>query len=137
MNRYADASGWRTVRSLTIWVVFAGLLYGCQNNTVRDEDVALLAELDCQARELKERRFRIANELRQRSDSLMKADIPLTETQQAEEDSLKQMLTVQTGALATRITFVLDSLFEAHYQTMEQREAFDQALAKKVAEVCP
>lgn len=97
----------------------------------------MLADLDCRARQLNEQRFRIADELRLRSDSLMKANIPLTEAQQAEEDSLHKTLTVQTGVLATRITFVLDSLFEAHYKTMEQREAFDQALAKKVAEVCP
>lgn len=67
----------------------------------------------------------------------MKANIPLTESQRAEEDSLKQTLTVQTGELATRLTFVMDSLFEAHYKTIEQREAFDQALAKKVEEICP
>lgn len=136
MDWYADASGWWRVRLLAL-LVASGLLCGCQNNAVQDEDVALLADLDCRARQLKEQRFRIADELRLRSDSLMKANIPLTEAQQAEEDSLHKTLTVQTGALATRLTFVLDSLFEAHYQTIEQREAFDQALAKKVAEVCP
>ena len=96
-----------------------------------------MADLQCQARQLKEQRFRVANEIRLRGDSLMKADVPLSDAQRAEEDSLKQTLTVQTGALATRLTFVMDSIFDAHYQTVEQREAFDQALAKKVAEVCP
>lgn len=113
-----------------------GLLTGCNPNAVRDEDVAMLADLECQARQLKEQRFRVANELRLRGDSLMKANISLTEAQRSEEDSLKQTLTEQTGELATRLTFVMDSLFEAHYETIEQREEFDQALAKKVGEVC-
>ncbi len=111
--------------------------FGCANDSVRDKDVAILANLECQARQLKEQRFRVANEIRLRGDSLMKANIPLTEAQKMEEDSLKQTLTVQTGELATRLTFVMDSLFEAHYKTIEQREAFDQALAKKVEEICP
>ena len=112
-------------------------LLGCANDTVRDEDVALLAGLECRARQLKEQRFQVANELRLRGDSLMKANIPLTEAQKAEEDSLKQTLTVQTGELAARLTFVMDSLFEIHYETMEQREAFDKALAEKLEEICP
>jgi len=136
MDRYADASGRLTVRLLA-FLVASGLFCGCQNNAVQDEDVALMADLQCQARQLKEQRFRVANEIRLRGDSLMKADVPLSDAQRAEEDSLKQTLTVQTGALATRLTFVMDSIFDAHYQTVEQREAFDQALAKKVAEVCP
>lgn len=122
---------------LLAFLVASGLFCGCQNNAVQDEDVALMADLQCQARQLKEQRFRVSNEIRLRGDSLMKANIPLTESQRAEEDSLKQTLTVQTGELATRLTFVMDSLFEAHYKTIEQREAFDQALAKKVEQICP
>ncbi len=119
------------------FLIASGLIFGCQTNAVRDEDVALLADLECQARQLKEQRFQVANELRLRGDSLMKANILLTDAQRKEEDSLKQTLTVQTGKLATRLTFVMDSLFEAHYKTIEQREAFDLALAKKVGEICP
>ncbi len=122
---------------LSVFLLTIGLFCRCQNNAVQDQDVALLADLECQARQLKEQRFQVANELRLRGDSLMRANIPLTEAQREEEDSLKQTLTVQTGTLATRLTFVMDSLFEAHYKTMEQREAFDKALAKKVAEICP
>ncbi len=125
------------VKKITILIALAVSILGCTENPVRNEDVALLADLECKARQLKEQRFQVANDLRLRGDSLMKANIPLTESQRAEEDSLKQTLTVQTGELATRLTFVMDSLFEAHYKTMEQREAFDKALAKKVAEICP
>lgn len=125
------------VKKKLLLVSLTVLFFGCANDVVRDEDVALLANLECQARQLKEQRFQVANELRLRGDSLMKANIPLTEAQRMEEDSLKQTLTVQTGTLATRLTFVMDSLFEAHYQTIEQRESFDKALAKKVGEICP
>ncbi|GHB88065.1 hypothetical protein [Persicitalea jodogahamensis] len=111
-------------------------LVSCDENSVRDEDIDLMAELECQARQLKEQRFQVANELRLRGDSLMKANIPLTEAQKAEEDSLKQTLTEQTGLLATRLTFVMDSLFDAHYKSIEQREAFDVAVAKKLDEIC-
>ncbi len=111
-------------------------LVSCDENSVRDEDIDLMAELECQARQLKEQRFQVANELRLRGDSLMKANIPLTEAQKAEEDSLKQTLTEQTGQLATRLTFVMDSLFDARYKSIEQREAFDVAVAKKLDEIC-
>ena len=116
---------------MTLLVVF-----GCSTNSVRDEDVALLADLECRARQLKEQRFRAANEMRLRGDSLMRANISLTEAQKSEEDSLKKTLTAQTGELATRLTFVMDSLFEAHYETIEQREAFDRAVASKMEEIC-
>lgn len=112
-------------------------LCGCSNDEVRNEDIALMADLECRARQLKEERFRVANELRLRGDSLMKAHIIPTEAQKMEEDSLKESLTLRTGELATRLTFVMDSLFDAHYKTAEQREAFDRAMAKKVEEVCP
>ena len=54
-----------------------------------------------------------------------------------DRDSINESLTVQTGELAMRLTFVMDSLFEQRYKTVEQREVFDKALAKKVGEVCP
>ena len=130
-------AAWRLTVRLHMFLITTGLFFGCQSNSVKDEDVALMTDLECQARQLKEQRFRVANEIRLRGDSLMKANIPLTEAQKAEEDSLKQTLTVQTSALAKRLTFVMDSLFDAHYQTLAQRDAFDQALAKKVEEVCP
>ena len=123
------------------WVVVfvvGSILIRCadKEDAVRDQDVALMADLECQARQLKEERFRAANELRLRGDSLMKANIQLTASQKREEDSLKQSLTQRTGELATRLTFVMDSLFEQQYKTVEQREAFDKALAQRVEESC-
>ena len=122
---------------LLVSIALVSVSVSCTKNPVQDEDIKLMAGLECQARQLKEERFRVANELRLRGDSLMKANSALTERQRVEEDSIKEALTVQTGELATRLTFVIDSLFEKHYKTVEQREAFDKALAKKVVEVCP
>ncbi len=121
------------------WVIFGVVITStsCTERGVLEEDIKLMAQLECQARQLKEERFQVANLLRLRADSLMKANSVLTAKQKAEEDSLKETLTVRTGELATRLTYVMDSLFEARYQTVAQREAFDEALARKVEEVCP
>jgi hypothetical protein len=124
------------VKYLLLIIALAYVCISCAEDAVGDQDVVLLADLECQARQLKEERFRVANELRLRGDSLMKANSTLTEAQKKQEDSLKQSLTLRTGELATRLTFVMDSLFENRYKTVEQREAFDNALAKRVGEIC-
>lgn len=125
------------IKRFSLIFALASFFASCTQNGVQEHDIALMADLECQARQLKEERFRVANELRLRGDSLMKANSPLTREQKMEEDSLKETLTRQTGELATRLTYVMDSLFDVRYKTVEQREAFDQALAKKVKEVCP
>lgn len=96
-----------------------------------------MADLQCEARRLKEERFSIANTLRFRSDSLMKLNIPLTAAQKQEEDSIKTLYTARTGEVAVRLTRVMDSLFAVHYQTAEQRQEFDAAVEKKMQQVCP
>jgi hypothetical protein len=98
--------------------------------------VELMARLQCEARQLKEERFRIANDLRFRGDSLMKLNISLTETQKQQEDSIKQALTLRTGEVAVRLMRTMDSLFEAHYQSVELRQQFDAAVEKKLGEMC-
>ena len=125
------------VKYLLVSSVLAGASVSCSKPAGQDQDIALMAGLECQARQLKEERFRVANELRLRGDSLLKANSTLTDRQRVEEDSIKEALTVQTGELAARLTFVMDSLFEKHYKTVEQREEFDKALAKKVGDLCP
>lgn len=125
------------MKPLILIFALAGVFASCTESGVQKQDIELMANLECQARQLKEVRFRVANEIRLRGDSLMKANSTLTEGQKLEEDSLRKTLTVQTGELATRLTLVMDSLFENRYKTVEQREIFDKALAKKVGEVCP
>jgi hypothetical protein len=115
---------------LSLW------LGGCQEKSIHEEDVELMARLQCEARQLKEERFRIANDLRFRGDSLMKLNISLTETQKQQEDSIKQALTLRTGEVAVRLMRTMDSLFEAHYQSVELRQQFDAAVEKKLGEMC-
>ncbi len=124
---------------MPLWlVVFVAAIAStsCTERGVQEEDIELMAQLECQARQLKEERFQVANMLRLRADSLMNANSVLTARQKAEEDSLKETLTVRTGELATRLTYVMDSLFDVRYKTVAQREVFDEALARKVEEVC-
>lgn len=131
-------SGKLKMRKLLILIFALGSIFtSCAKHEAREEGIELMAGLECQARQLKEERFRVANEFRLRGDSLMKVNSTLTDRQKAEEDSIRELLTLQTGELATRLTFVMDSLFEKHYKTVEQRELFDKALEKKVGEVCP
>ena len=132
-----EGGKWKMARQAAIALLVTSVLMNCIPDSVQDQDIELMARLECQARQLKEERFRVANELRLRGDSLMKAKSTLTDRQRVEEDSIKESLTVQTGELAMRLTFVMDSLFEQRYKTVEQREVFDKALAKKVGEVCP
>jgi hypothetical protein len=109
---------------------------GCQNSPLYEQDVQLMAELQCEARRLKEERFAMANRLRFRDDSLMKYHISLTGQQRQEADSIRTTLTVRTSEVAVRLTRTMDSLFDIHYQTVEQRQAFDAAIARKVDEWC-
>ncbi len=117
-------------------LLMGGVLLCCQEKTVYENDVRLMTELQCEARRLKEERFSIANALRFRNDSLTKLNIPLTNVQKQEEDSIKTTLTIRTGELAERLTRSMDSLFAVHYKTVEERQQFDAAVEKKLGEVC-
>ncbi|TDB69185.1 hypothetical protein [Arundinibacter roseus] len=112
-------------------------LWNCTANQAPEtEDVNLMAELQCEARKLKDERFRIANEMQLMEDSLIKSNSPLTAAQRQTNDSIRQVLTEQTGALATRITMAMDSLFEARYQAPEQRDKLDEAVENRLKEIC-
>lgn len=124
----------RSFSGLLLIVGYA--LMGCEEKAINDEDVHLMAELQCEARHLKDERFGKANELRFRNDSLMKLNIPLTEAQKQEEDSIRNVLTIRTGEVAVRLTRTMDSLFDIHYKTVERRQEFDTAVEKKLKEIC-
>ncbi len=125
--------------NLFVWGIVGGLsVLGCQKNDKEqlDKDAKLMATLECEARQLKEERFKAANEMRFMEDSLAKYKIPLTAIQSQQMDSVKNVYTLRTGALADKITKTMDSLFATSYQTAEQRQAFDVATEKMLQEVC-
>lgn len=124
---------------LVAWLLVGTFATGCSSDSpreVNEQDITLMADLQCKARHLKDERFRVANELRLMEDSLMKARIPLSDAQRQKSDSIRKALTLQTGALAARVTSAMDSLFELHYLTLAQRQRFDEAVEKKMAEIC-
>ncbi|MEZ4901128.1 MAG: hypothetical protein R2822_04900 [Spirosomataceae bacterium] len=118
------------VSSLTIW--------GCQkaDSAQLEKDAKTMAILQCEARQLKDERFKIANDIRYMEDSLMKNKIPLSISQSHYIDSIKNIYTVRTGLLATKITKTMDSLFATNYKTLEQRQVFDTATEKILHNIC-
>jgi hypothetical protein len=124
---------------LLVVVTLGALLTGCTSKAdqeVYEQDVALMAEKQCAARRLKDERFKMANQLRLMEDSLMKNAIPLSDAQRYKSDSIKAALTLQTGRIASQVSSTMDSLFALHYTTIEQRQAFDEAVEKKIGEIC-
>ncbi len=113
-------------------------LLSCEKNNRGqfEKDVQLMANLECEARQLKEERFNAANDIRFMEDSLAKHHLPLSPAQSQHIDSVKTAYTLQTGQLAEKITKTLDSLLAVSYKTTEQRKAFDAAIETKLLEVC-
>lgn len=125
--------------NLVAFLLVGALATGCSSDSPRginEQDIVLMADLQCQARHLKDERFKMANELRLMEDSLMKHRIPLTDAQRQKSDSIRKALTLQTDVLAARVTRTMDSVFELHYPTIAQRQEFDEAVEKKMTEIC-
>lgn len=125
--------------NLFCWVIIASLsLLSCDKNDRGqfEKDVQLMANLECEARHLKEERFNAANDIRFMEDSLAKHHLSLSPAQSQHIDSVKTAYTLRTGQLAEKITKTLDSLFAVNYKTIEQRQAFDAATELKLQEVC-
>lgn len=123
-------------KNLIVGIVI--LMMSCQENAKQqlEKDAKLMATLECEARQLKEYRFKVANDIRFMEDSLMKTAKALTATQSKEIDSIRNELTLRTGGLADKITKTMDSLFTLQYKTTEQRHEFDVATEKILQEVC-
>jgi hypothetical protein len=124
---------------LFYWVIIGCIgLLSCEKKADApfEKDVQLMANLECEARQLKEERFNAANDIRLMEDSLAKHHLPLLPAQSQHIDSVKTAYTLRTGQLAEKITKTMDSLFAVSYKTIEQRQAFDAATEKKLQEVC-
>jgi hypothetical protein len=112
----------------------------CQTSTTKqtiEADARLVATLTCQAKALKDERFKVAKDIGIMEDSLLKSGKGLNFQQKAYIDSIEQNLTLRTSTLAKTITHKLDSLFALEsYKTIAQRKAFDLALVEAEKKVC-
>lgn len=125
--------------NIFIWAIVGSLtMLGCKKNNQEqlDKDAKLMATLECEARQLKEERFKIANEMRFMEDSLAKCKIALTAAQSQQMDSVKNVYTVRTGALADKITKTMDSLFSMTYHNPEERQQLDEATEIVLQKIC-
>lgn len=125
--------------NIFVWAILCGLTtLGCKKNNQEqlDKDAKLMATLECEARQLKEERFKIANEMRFMEDSLAKYKIALTAAQSQQMDSVKNVYTVRTGALADKITKTMDSLFAMTYHNPEERQQLDEATEIVLQKIC-
>lgn len=125
--------------NIFIWAIVGSLtMLGCKKNNQEqlDKDAKLMATLECEARQLKEERFKIANEMRFMEDSLAKYKIALTAAQSQQMDSVKNVYTVRTGALADKITKTMDSLFSMTYHNPEERQQLDEATEIVLQKIC-
>lgn len=126
-------------RLLGVGVMLGSLLMlGCKKNNQAqlENDAQLMAQLECQARQLKEERFKVANDIRFMEDSLTKNKLRLSPEKIAEIDSVKESYTLRTGELADKITKTMDSLFATTYRSQEEREQLDEATEKVLQKIC-
>lgn len=121
-----------------VMVVSMILMLGCQkkHEAQLENDGKLMALLQCEARQLKEERFKAANDIRLLEDSLMKYHIAMTTAQSQQIDSIKIALTIRTGKLADKITKKMDSLFATTYKTPQQRDELDAVVEKLLHQNC-
>ena len=126
-------------RPIGVGVMLGSLLMlGCQKNNQAqlENDAQLMAQLECQARQLKEERFKAANDIRFMEDSLAKYKLRLSPQKSAEIDSVKESYTIRTGELADKITKTMDSLFATTYRSQEERQQLDEATEKVLQKIC-
>lgn len=126
-------------RQIFVGVILSSLLVlGCKkdNQAQLENDAQLMAKLECQARQLKEERFKVANDIRFMEDSLTKNKLRLSPKKIAEIDSVKESYTIRTGELADKITKTMDSLFSTTYHTPEERQQLDEATEKVLQKIC-
>ncbi|MBN8825302.1 MULTISPECIES: hypothetical protein [unclassified Spirosoma] len=126
-------------RNTALGFVLIGFAVGnCQKiqQSQLTRDAQLMATLECEARQLKNERFKAANDIRFMEDSLAKHSIRLTSAQSAQIDSVKANYTLRTGQLAEKITKTMDSLYTATYHQPDERQQLDDAVEKVLQTIC-
>ncbi len=103
-----------------------------------DEDSSVLADLYCEAKSLRIRRFELADRIRFAEDSTLEGHGDLGSTLHL--DSLKQLISPladQTKILADSINALQQRFYQQGYYAKEKRKLLDQAFQKRIEEICP
>ena len=119
------------------FIIFGAFLalVACKNSPNEakiTEDATVLGTIQCEAQNLRTRRFKLANDI----DIVQNQQKPDPATVQS-LDSLKKELTLQTDLLAQRIKKHQDSLYQNTYQEEAMRKKLDEALIKFIKNKCP
>lgn len=119
-----------------------GFLSACGNKEEKKpliDPVEWMADLHCEAVELRKARFELADEMRFIQDTIMLAETSdsLKIKLQAKLDALepyKDSVVTRSLDLAKIIKFKLDSLIENELELGEERKAFDERLTARLKE---
>lgn len=97
-----------------------------------------MADLYCEAKSLRIRRFELADQIRFAEDSAQEGKGDLGSTPRL--DSLNQMISPLadlTKILADSINALQQRFYQQDYYTKEKRKLLDQAFLKRIEEICP
>ncbi len=124
--------------SIIFCFLFLGLIQ-CKNDDIKDveKNAATLGNLQCQAQELRDKRFHLADEIRFADDSLRLFNQPINPARLELFDSLKVVLAIQTDQMSKRINQHLDSLWKNSYPNEVQRQKLDIAVIAYMNQNCP
>lgn len=98
------------------------------------------AALYCEARELRDRRFELADLIRYAEDTLKKMQNDQANIYSARLDSLRalvQPVTAKSALLADSITSLQQKLYASTLHSQKARKNLDQAFHKAIQEICP
>ncbi len=105
-----------------------------------DRESKYWAALYCEARELRDRRFELADLIRYAEDSLKKMQNDQANIYSARLDSLRalvQPVTAKSALLADSITSLQQKLYASTLHSQKARKNLDQAFHIAIQEICP
>lgn len=129
-------------KGLTLLLICCFLLKCGTNPDIQniERDSKYWAALYCEARELRGRRFELADLIRYAEDTLMKMQNDQANIYSARLDSLRalvQPVTVKTALLADSIASLQQKLYASTLHSQKARKNLDQAFQKAIQEICP
>lgn len=105
-----------------------------------DRDIRHWAALYCEAKELRNRRFELADLILYAEDTFKKVPKEQANTFYARLDSLRslvQPVTDKTALLADSIASLQQKLYAPTLHSQKARKNLDQAFQKAIQEICP